>query len=53
MKDPSEMPVITETLFMQLNASVEFCPVMKAEDLQKGLRELLMLTNDPVPTLSA
>ena len=40
MKDPSEMPVIAEPFFMQLNAKVEFCPVMNADDLKKGLEAL-------------
>jgi hypothetical protein len=37
MKDPSEMPSIAEPFYMNLNATVEFSPVMNAEDLQKGL----------------
>lgn len=37
MKDPSEIPQIAEPLFTQLNAEVEFHPVMNADDLQKGL----------------
>lgn len=40
MKDPSEMPVIAEPFFMQLNAKVEFSPVMNPEDLKKGLEAL-------------
>jgi hypothetical protein len=40
MKDPSEMPVIAEPFFMNLNAKVEFCPVMNADDLKKGLEML-------------
>jgi hypothetical protein len=38
MKDPSEMPVIAEPFFTELNAKVDFCPVMNADDLQKGLK---------------
>jgi hypothetical protein len=37
MKDPSEMPSIAEPFFTELNAKVDFCPVMNADDLQKGL----------------
>ena len=37
MKDPSEIPAIAEPFFTELNAKVDFCPVMNADDLQKGL----------------
>ena len=37
MKDPSEIPVTVEPLFMGMNAKVNLTPVMNAEDLQKGL----------------
>jgi hypothetical protein len=37
LKDPSEIPGIAEPFFMSLNAKVEMCPVMNAEDLKKGL----------------
>lgn len=37
LKDPSEIPSIAEPFFMNFNAKVEFCPVMNADDLQKGL----------------
>ncbi|MBS0027813.1 hypothetical protein ACTJJ0_04045 [Chitinophaga sp. 22321] len=40
LKDPSEIPGISEPFFMSLNAKVEFSPVMNAEDLQKGLQSL-------------
>lgn len=39
MKDSSQMVVIGEPLFQQLNARVEFMPVMNADDLMKGLAE--------------
>lgn len=37
LHDPSDIPSIAEPLFMELNARVEFAPVMNLEDLQKGL----------------
>jgi hypothetical protein len=40
LKDPSEIPAIAEPFFLNLNAKVEFSPVMNAEDLKKGLESL-------------
>src|SRR3954453_10464373 len=40
LKDPSELPALTEPLFSKLNAEVEMFPVMNQEDLQKGLQQL-------------
>jgi hypothetical protein len=37
MKDPSQIPVIAERFFMELNAEVTLTPVMNADDLKKGL----------------
>ena len=37
LKSPSDLPIITEPLFTELNAAVEMFPVMNAEDLKKGL----------------
>ena len=39
LKDPSEIPVIAETFFVNMNAKVDFIPVMNAEELQKGLEK--------------
>src|SRR5689334_708065 len=39
-KDVADMPKIAEPFFSQLNASVEFLPVMNAEDLKRGLKQL-------------
>lgn len=37
MKDPSQIPLIVERFFMELNAEVTLTPVMNADDLKKGL----------------
>ena len=37
LKAASDMPLISEPLFMGLNASIEFMPCMNAEDLKTGL----------------
>jgi hypothetical protein len=40
LKEPSQIPVIAEPLFRGLNASVEFVPVMNADDLRSGLERI-------------
>lgn len=40
LKDQSQMPVFAEPFFVELEASVEFMPVMNADDLKKGLSQL-------------
>ena len=42
MKDSSQLPVITERFFMELNAEVSMVPVMNADDLKKGLEASMM-----------
>ena len=37
MADPAEIAEIAEQLFMNLDAAVEFTPVMNADDLQRAL----------------
>ncbi len=37
MADPAEIPQVVEQLFHNLNAEVEFKPVMNADDLQRAL----------------
>ena len=39
LKDPSDIPAIAEAFFMNMNAKVDFTPVMNAEDLKKGLEK--------------
>jgi hypothetical protein len=41
LKSTSDLPVITEPLFTELNATVEMFPVMDADDLKKGLASYL------------
>jgi hypothetical protein len=40
LKDPSQLPPLTEPLYRELKATVELFPVMNQEDLQKGLQQL-------------
>jgi hypothetical protein len=40
LKDSSDIPSIAEPFFAGLNATVEFTPVMNAEDLKKGLEKI-------------
>jgi hypothetical protein len=40
LKEPSQLPSLTEPLFNKLNAQVEMFPVMNQEDLQNGLQQL-------------
>lgn len=37
MVDPAQIPLIAEPLFQQVEATVQFLPVMNADDLQRGL----------------
>jgi hypothetical protein len=38
--DVSQIPVIAEPLFMELDAKIDLVPVMNADDLAKGLQQL-------------
>lgn len=40
MADPSQIPEIAEPLFQELQAVVEFAPVMNADDLKKALAKI-------------
>ena len=40
LEDPADLPVITEPLFMDMQAKVTIVPCMNVEDLQKGLARL-------------
>jgi hypothetical protein len=37
LTDTAQIPVIAEPLFQQLHSTVEFIPVMNADELQRGL----------------
>jgi hypothetical protein len=41
LKDVSDMPMISEPFFMELNASVDWSPVMNKDDLKRGLESLM------------
>jgi Domain of unknown function (DUF3303) len=40
MADSSDVPVVAERLFQNLDASVEFVPVMNADDLKRALSKV-------------
>lgn len=40
LKDPSQLPAISEPLFSKLKATIEIFPVMDQEDLKKGLQQV-------------
>lgn len=40
LKEPADIPRIAEILFLGCDASVEFVPVMNADDLKKALGSL-------------
>jgi hypothetical protein len=40
MTDPAQIPQIAEPLFMDLDAAVEFTPVMNADDLKRALSKV-------------
>ena len=40
LTDPAQIPQIAEPLFMNLDAAVEFIPVMNADDLKRALDSL-------------
>jgi hypothetical protein len=41
MQDASQMPPLLESFFMDLDAKVKIQPVMNAEDLRKGLGDMM------------
>lgn len=40
MQDSAKMPPLLEDLFMQLHAEIEVSPVMDAQGLEQGLKEM-------------
>lgn len=40
LKDPSQIPVVSEPFFNVMNATVEFFPVMTRDDLTAGLAQV-------------
>ena len=40
LKDPADLPSISEPLVSKLKATIEIFPVVEREDLQKGLQQL-------------
>ncbi|MGD8866931.1 MAG: hypothetical protein PVI01_04865 [Gemmatimonadales bacterium] len=40
MADPAQIPQVAEQLFLNLDAAVEFVPVMNADDLRRALERV-------------
>jgi hypothetical protein len=40
LDDPSQLPMISEPLFAEFGATIEVCPVMDRDDLERGLSAL-------------
>ena len=40
LHDVSQMPLVAEPFFQELNASVDFQPAMNGDDLKKGLAQI-------------
>jgi hypothetical protein len=40
MQDSSQMPVLSEPFFLNLDAEISYTPVMNMEDVQKGLSQI-------------
>jgi hypothetical protein len=40
MQDSSQMPVLAEPFFLNLDAEISYTPVMNMEDVQKGLSQI-------------
>jgi hypothetical protein len=41
LEDPSQVPVICEPLFMELNAKITMIPVMNGDDVRTGVQRFL------------
>jgi hypothetical protein len=41
LREPAQMPVIAEPLFMALKAKIDVWPVMNLDDVQAGLQEFM------------
>ena len=41
LTDPAQIPAAAEPFFMELQAKIDFVPVMSAEDVQTGLQSLM------------
>ena len=49
LKDPSQIPVVSEPFFNVMNAKVEFTPVMTRDDLAAGLAQVEARAGDGAP----
>ena len=44
MPDPSDIPVIAESFFFNLNAEIFMTPAMNADDLKAGIKKAMQAT---------
>jgi hypothetical protein len=49
MKDVAQIPAIAESFFMDLNADVQFFPVMNASELKAGLEKVAASRKERIP----
>ncbi len=50
LKEPADLPVVTEPFFMELNAEIETYPCMNADDVKAGLSRIKASEREPVGT---
>jgi hypothetical protein len=47
LADPSQIPVVAEPFFLELNAEIELTPVMNLDDVSKGIAAVQEAVKQP------